>query len=174
MAETTVGGGLVEVFRVSEPDAGCAPVQDAAFKSRPVSGGPPDHPPAEHPDYNLGVRGYVGVTEDRHLVDYDVETDSGAPQLPRLLPGGIPQPVEFQSTHRLYDWNWCVMARNGLVNVCVDPVLRSLYDRLRGEGGRSLPVLRVGQAFGRARGSQIVVAVRDTGAFVDRRSQRDW
>lgn len=230
------GVGLVEVFRVSEPDAGCAPVQDGAFESRPVSGGPPDHPPAEHPDYNLGVRGYVGVTEDRHLVDYDGETDSGAPQLPGLLPGGIPQPVEFQSTYRLYDWNWGAMARNGLVkdwpvtavgmatqrdqpvhvpaskydlgegfgavvlyasdqqitlkytrddnvvrgytihldNVCVDPALRSLYDRLRGEGGRSLPVLRGGQAFGRARGSQIVVAVRDTGAFMDPRSRKDW
>lgn len=61
-----------------------------------------------------------------------------------------------------------------LDNVCVDPALQSLYDRLRGESGRSLPVLRGGQAFGRARGWQIVVAVRDTGAFMDPRSRKDW
>lgn len=94
------GVGLVEVFRVSEPDAGCATVQDAAFESRPVSGGPPDHPLAEHPDYDLGVRSChpSGITEDRHLVNLDGETDSGASQLPGFLPGGIPQQVKSQST----------------------------------------------------------------------------
>ena len=61
-----------------------------------------------------------------------------------------------------------------LDNVCVDPGLRALYDRLRSAGGRSLPALRGGQAFGRASGSLLVAAIRDTGQFMDPRARKDW
>ena len=59
-------------------------------------------------------------------------------------------------------------------NVCVEPSLLALY-RERNEAGRGdLPALRAGQPFGRARGAEIGVAIRDTGSFMDPRSRYDW
>lgn len=58
--------------------------------------------------------------------------------------------------------------------VCVDPDLVSLYRRLDDEGRRYLPALRGHQPFGRAIGSEIRIAVRDTGSFMDPRSRNDW
>jgi hypothetical protein len=59
-------------------------------------------------------------------------------------------------------------------NVCVEPNLLALY-RAWNEAGRDrLPALRGGQPFGRARGNEIGVAIRDTGTFMDPRSRRDW
>jgi hypothetical protein len=59
-------------------------------------------------------------------------------------------------------------------NVCVEPSLLALY-RARNDAGRGeLPALRGGQPFGRARGDEIGVAIRDTGTFMDPRSRRDW
>lgn len=58
--------------------------------------------------------------------------------------------------------------------VNVDPNLRTLYERLNDEGRRHLPALRAGQAFGRARGNEIQVCIRDTGRFMDPRSRKDW
>ena len=58
--------------------------------------------------------------------------------------------------------------------VCVEPRLLALY-RLWNEAGRGeLPALRGGQPFGRARGDEIGVAIRDAGTFMDPRSRRDW
>ena len=37
-----------------------------------------------------------------------------------------------------------------------------------------LPALRAEQAFGRARGDEIMVSIRDTGSFMDPRSRKDW
>jgi hypothetical protein len=59
-------------------------------------------------------------------------------------------------------------------NICVEPRLLALYQS-RNEAGRGhLPALRAGQAFGRARGSEIGVVIRDNGAFMDPRSRKDW
>jgi hypothetical protein len=59
-------------------------------------------------------------------------------------------------------------------NVCVEPSLLALY-RAWDEAGRGeLPALRGGQPFGRARGDEIGVAIRDTGMFMDPRSRGDW
>jgi hypothetical protein len=59
-------------------------------------------------------------------------------------------------------------------NVCVEPSLLALYRSWNDQGRGHLPALRVGQAFGRARGDEIGVAIRDTGAFQDPRSRKDW
>jgi hypothetical protein len=59
-------------------------------------------------------------------------------------------------------------------NVCVEPTLLALYQTWNGLGRGSMPALRAGQPFGRARGSEIGVAIRDTGAFLDPRSRKDW
>lgn len=58
--------------------------------------------------------------------------------------------------------------------LCVEPNLMSLYTRMNAAGRRQLPALRAGQAFGRARGNEIQVAIRDTGRFMDPRVRKDW
>jgi hypothetical protein len=59
-------------------------------------------------------------------------------------------------------------------NVCVEPNLLALYQSLNDAGRARLPALRAGQAFGRARGGEIGVAIRDRGSFMDPRSRGDW
>jgi hypothetical protein len=58
--------------------------------------------------------------------------------------------------------------------VCVEPSLLALYEAWNAAGRAELPALQAGQAFGRARGGEIGVAIRDTGTFMDPRSQKDW
>jgi len=59
-------------------------------------------------------------------------------------------------------------------NICVEPSLLALYQAWNEAGRGHLPALRAGQAFGRARGSEIGVVIRDNGAFMDPRSRKDW
>jgi hypothetical protein len=59
-------------------------------------------------------------------------------------------------------------------NVCVEPSLLALYQAWNSAGRDQLPALRAGQPFGRARGGEIGVAIRDAGTFMDPRSQKDW
>lgn len=59
-------------------------------------------------------------------------------------------------------------------DVCVDPDLVRLYRSLNAAGRGSLPGLRGHQAFGRAIGAEVRVAVRDEGTWLDPRSCRDW
>jgi hypothetical protein len=59
-------------------------------------------------------------------------------------------------------------------DICVEPDLLALYRQMNAEGRDELPVLSGGQAIGRALGSEIKVAIRDTGAFMDPRAQKDW
>jgi hypothetical protein len=59
-------------------------------------------------------------------------------------------------------------------NICVEPRLLALYQTWNEAGRSRLPALRAGQAFGRALGSEIGVAIRDNGAFMDPRSRKDW
>lgn len=58
--------------------------------------------------------------------------------------------------------------------VCVDPYLLGLYQSQNASGRRQLPALRSGQAFGRAKGGEILVGIRDAGTFLDPRSRQDW
>jgi hypothetical protein len=61
-----------------------------------------------------------------------------------------------------------------LENVGVDPSLLALYDSMNTAGRVRLPALYAGQGLGHALGSEIQVAIRDTGAFLDPRSHLDW
>ena len=61
-----------------------------------------------------------------------------------------------------------------LENICVDANLLALYRQLNAAGRSELPALRPGQPIGRAPGSEIRAAIRDTGAFLDPRSRKDW
>ena len=59
-------------------------------------------------------------------------------------------------------------------DICVEDSLLTLYETLDAAGRTRLPALAVGQAFGRANGGAIHVAIRDTGQFMDPRSYKDW
>jgi hypothetical protein len=59
-------------------------------------------------------------------------------------------------------------------NICVEPRLLAFYQSWNEAGRDHLPALRAGQAFGRARDSEIGVVIRDDGAFMDPRSRKDW
>lgn len=58
--------------------------------------------------------------------------------------------------------------------ICVDPNLRSLYAQMNATGRSQLPALQIGQAFGRAIDTEIGVAIRDNGRFMDPRVRKDW
>jgi hypothetical protein len=58
--------------------------------------------------------------------------------------------------------------------VCVDPALVALYESSNAAGRSQLPALRPGQPFARARSTEIAVAIRDRGTFMDPRSRKDW
>jgi len=59
-------------------------------------------------------------------------------------------------------------------DICTDPRLLALYQSLDRAGREHLPAIRSGQAFARALGSEVRVAVRDTGRFMDPRARKDW
>lgn len=59
-------------------------------------------------------------------------------------------------------------------DVCVEPDLLALYHAQHSNGRQNLPALRGNQPLGRALGSEIKVAVRDTGHFLDPRSCTSW
>ncbi len=59
-------------------------------------------------------------------------------------------------------------------NVCVEPTLLALYQQMNDAERGALPALRPGQPLGRATGSEIGIAVRDNGRFMDPRSIKDW
>lgn len=59
--------------------------------------------------------------------------------------------------------------------VCVDPQLVASYEKAVADTGRhQLPGLHRGQAFGYAAGSEIQIAVRDSGSWMDPRWCNDW
>ncbi|MBI4788040.1 MAG: hypothetical protein HY782_13460 [Chloroflexi bacterium] len=61
-----------------------------------------------------------------------------------------------------------------LEGIATEPSLISLYESLNSIGRQRLPAVRGGQIVGRARGTEVKVAIRDTGAFLDPRSRKDW
>jgi len=61
-----------------------------------------------------------------------------------------------------------------LENICVDANLLALYRQLNARGRSELPALWPGQPIGRAPGTEIDAAIRDTGSFLDPRSRKDW
>jgi hypothetical protein len=58
--------------------------------------------------------------------------------------------------------------------ICVEPRLVALYNVSAAAGRTYLPGLRLNQAIGRASGSELGVAIRDVGSFMDPRSRKDW
>lgn len=61
-----------------------------------------------------------------------------------------------------------------LESICVDPNLLALYRQANADGRGNLPGLHNGAVLGTARTSEVLVAVRDRGEFMDPRSRKDW
>ncbi len=61
-----------------------------------------------------------------------------------------------------------------LEGLAVDSSLLALYQQTNTTGRAELPALQAGQGIGRARASEMQVAIRDAGAFMDPRSHKDW
>jgi hypothetical protein len=61
-----------------------------------------------------------------------------------------------------------------LGNICPEPRLLALYQNCNASGRLRLPALRNGHALGRASGSELLVAIRDNGDFMDPRSGKEW
>jgi hypothetical protein len=59
-------------------------------------------------------------------------------------------------------------------NINVAPDLLALYQSMDAAGRGRLPALFGGQAVGRAITTELGVAIRDTGSFLDPRSRQDW
>ena len=58
--------------------------------------------------------------------------------------------------------------------ICVEPALQKLYDSCHKNGRKQLPALNNTQPLGRAIHGEIQVSIRDTGAWMDPRSRKDW
>lgn len=60
------------------------------------------------------------------------------------------------------------------IDLCVDPNLLALYQKDAADGRNVLPAIRAGQIFGYVKDTDVKVAVRDTGSFMDPRAKKDW
>lgn len=58
--------------------------------------------------------------------------------------------------------------------ICVDPNLLSLYRNLNNQGRKELPALKGRQVVGTAKTSEVIVSMRDSGEFMDPRSDAWW
>ncbi len=95
------------------------------------------------------------------------------------LPNGYAVMVLYASTNRLTlkytrEDNVILGYTLHLENVCVEPNLLALYQSLNASGRTRLPALYAGQGVGTAVDNELGVAIRDTGAFMDPRSRKDW
>jgi hypothetical protein len=59
-------------------------------------------------------------------------------------------------------------------DISVDPSLLTLYQAMNNAGRSYLPALYAGQLVGRAITTELGIAIRDTGEFMDPRSHKDW
>ena len=61
-----------------------------------------------------------------------------------------------------------------LAGIAVDPALVALYEAQNATGRASLPALHNNERLGRALTDTLLIAIRDTGSFMDPRSRKDW
>ena len=61
-----------------------------------------------------------------------------------------------------------------LEGLCLEPRLLALYDAQNASGRTRLPAVREGRSLGRSASTEIGVAIRDHGRFLDPRSRKDW
>ncbi len=132
-----------------------------------------------------GTRGEVNHSWDAHVIDLTT-TPGETLQIPErsveIWPVNNVALVLYASSTEVtfaYTRNDSVLGYVvHMLNLCVNPALVIAYRaQLNGAGRRAtenLPALKVGQTLGTARGGWVTVAIRDTGAYMDPRSRKDW
>ena len=100
-------------------------------------------------------------------------------RLPRIYPGDFKALVLYAEATRLtLGYTREDSVANGyavhIENFCVDPSLLALYQASAAAGRAALPALREGESIGVAASGEVLIAVRDRGAFLDPRSRLDW
>jgi hypothetical protein len=102
---------------------------------------------------------------------------------PQIYSGGFISMVLYAEKHRItlaYTRRDNVAAGYTvhIENICVDPNLLGLYQlQKNAEGWHTsgfLPALRNNQSIGVARGTELRIAIRDAGSFMDPRAEKDW
>ena len=173
-------GGTLGLVDIDGPTDTLAPKLDALFEPRRV---PTFVGNYRVRDWDWGADAVGGLIDSPEVTLVSVQTGAGevvhVPEAGYDIGGGLAALVLYVSDdaitlkytredHVVYGYTIHVLG------VCVDPELRSLYDALDAAGRNDLPALRPHQPFGQARGTDILVAVRDTGQFMDPRSRKDW
>lgn len=189
-AATSASLGLVEYGGPTDPNApkfngmfepNRTPAIRAAYRVYGwnwADGGPSPTPP-------YGTRGAVNTSWPAHVID--LTTSPGETlQIPErsvaIWSGGNVALVLYASETEVtfaYTRNDSVLGYVvHMLNLCVNPALVAAYRaQLNSAGKRAtghLPALKVGQTLGTARAGWVTVAIRDTGAYMDPRSRKDW
>ena len=143
-----------------------------------ADGGPNPVPP-------YGSRGAINTSWPAHVLDFKT-TPGETIQIPErstvIWSGGNVALVLYAAENEVafaYTRNDSVLGYVvHMLNFCVNPALVTAYRaQLDGSGRRatgSLPALKVGQTLGTARAGWVTVAIRDSGAYMDPRSRKDW
>lgn len=184
---TAQGGGLpYKIFLPMLSSVSCENSEGETYGALTVNPPPTDRPAELHANLNLALRGYAATTGRLGLVDYGGSADNKAPKLfslflDRAKDSGTTYEVLvlYASEQRItlkYTREDTVAQGYTLhiEDVCVAPALLDAYRTLNTAGRVQLPALKQGQAFGRAMNTEIGVVIRDTGSFMDPRSEKDW
>lgn len=94
--------------------APCDPISNETYGALPVRSSPAERPAEEHPDLNLGVRGYLPTVAYTGFVDLGGDTDPGAPQMPWLFSDR--RTPNSKQVFQVYDWNWSTNTRGDLIS----------------------------------------------------------
>lgn len=139
-----------------------------------------------HWDWNCNCPG--GLVDDWETTLVGLSTAQGEPLAipargPQIYAGGYVALVLHATERQLtvaYTRHDTVAAGYvvHMLDLCVDPNLLAMYRGQNNANGwrstRSLPALWSNQPVGVAAGSEVKVAIRDNGSFMDPRSRKDW
>ena len=92
--------------------ASCA-TTGATYVGLTVNPPPTDRPAAQHPDLNLGLRGYAPANVPGEYIWLGGPTDARAPQLTTLFV--TPRRPDIVSVWRVFDWNWAQDRRGEVI-----------------------------------------------------------
>jgi hypothetical protein len=82
----------------------CPALPNEAYGTVAPLSPPTDRPAETHADLNLALRGYTNTVAYLGLVDLDIPTDPGAPQLPGLFTDK--RTPAFRAAYQVFDWDW--------------------------------------------------------------------
>ena len=136
-------------------------------------------------DWSCGVDGCRGVAlEEPPVTLVGLAATAGEPLYPpsrgpQIYGGGYVALVLYAEPTRLTlaytrEDSAAVGYLVHLENIRVDGALLQRYRQLDAAGRAELPALRNGERLGSAASDEVLVAIRDTGQFMDPRSRKDW